>query len=113
MKKSKPVGFCLFCGKEVLETGLGFSCKDKNCNFILWKKNKFLEKIGKKMNRSLASSLLSEYGNKVSIGKIKSAKGNLVEALLSLVVESDKTLSYNLDFPAIKKVEDTKLDRWK
>lgn len=54
------IGICPKCGKPVYETPKAFSCSNKDCGFALWKENKFLEKIGTKMTKARAKSLLKD-----------------------------------------------------
>lgn len=47
--EKEVIGVCPKCGKNVLENDKSFYCKDyKNCNFFIWKKNKFFDAIGLK-----------------------------------------------------------------
>ena len=57
---AKPVGICPCCGKNVVEKQKAFFCENRECKFALWKENRFFEAIGKKMNKSVAQSLLKD-----------------------------------------------------
>ncbi len=48
------IGKCPFCGGDVIETAKAFGCTNRGCKFVLWKDNKFLEAIGKKMTKAVA-----------------------------------------------------------
>ena len=56
------IGKCPKCGKNVLENSKSFYCEDyKNCNFSIFKKNKYFEKIGlKKFTKKDMQKLLKD-----------------------------------------------------
>ncbi len=54
----KSLGKCPVCGADVVERPKSWSCSDRNCNFALWKNNRYFEAIGKHMNESVAKKLL-------------------------------------------------------
>lgn len=66
------VGKCPKCGSDVIEREKSFSCSNKECSFALWKDNKLLTSIGKKLNKSLARQILK--GEKFLLKDCKSAK---------------------------------------
>ena len=56
----EPVGVCPICGKPVYEGRKLFYCSDTDCNFCLWKSNRFLEGMNKKLTRDMAVDLLAD-----------------------------------------------------
>ena len=66
------VGKCPKCGSDVIERDKSFSCSNKDCKFVLWKDNKLLASIGKKLNKSIAKQILK--GEKILLRDCKSAK---------------------------------------
>ncbi len=47
--EKEVIGKCPKCGKDIVENEKSFYCEDyKNCNFSIWKKNKFFDSIGLK-----------------------------------------------------------------
>lgn len=54
----KIVGKCPKCGAEVVEKEKLFGCVNSDCNFALWKNDKFLASQGKKMTVTLARAFL-------------------------------------------------------
>jgi len=55
-------GKCPFCGKNVYEMTQSYTCEGKNidCNFTLWKDNKFLANMGKTLTPTAASQFLKQ-----------------------------------------------------
>lgn len=54
----KVVGKCLECGRDVIESKNVYKCSNNNCNFILFKKDKFLATFKKQLTNSIVSELL-------------------------------------------------------
>lgn len=54
------VGKCPKCGADVVEKEKLFGCVNRDCNFALWKNDKFLVSQGKKMTVTLARAFLSK-----------------------------------------------------
>ena len=66
------VGTCPKCGADVAEWDKSFSCSNKECKFVLWKDNKLLVSIGKKLNKNIAKQILK--GEKFLLKDCKSVK---------------------------------------
>lgn len=56
----KVIGKCPKCGADVVEKEKLFGCINRECNFALWKNDKFLASQGKKMTVTLARAFLSK-----------------------------------------------------
>ncbi|MCD8099893.1 MAG: DNA topoisomerase 3, partial [Oscillospiraceae bacterium] len=54
----KSLGKCPVCGADVVERPKSYACSNRQCNFALWKNNRYFEAIGKKMTESVAKRLL-------------------------------------------------------
>ncbi|MCD8368174.1 MAG: DNA topoisomerase 3 [Clostridiales bacterium] len=54
----KSLGKCPVCGADVVERPKSYACSNRQCNFALWKSNRYFEAIGKKMTESVAKRLL-------------------------------------------------------
>ncbi len=54
----KYLGKCPVCGSDVVERPKSYACSNRQCNFALWKSNRYFEAIGKKMTESVAKRLL-------------------------------------------------------
>ncbi|MCD8107047.1 MAG: DNA topoisomerase 3 [Oscillospiraceae bacterium] len=92
-----PVGDCPVCGKPVYESKTNFYCSDKSCRFALWKDNRYLAGMRKKVDRKMAEELLNN--GKTHIKDLYSEKkGTTFEADLCMVA-SDGRIVFNLVFP--------------
>ncbi len=54
----KSLGKCPVCGADVVERPKSYACSNRQCNFALWKSNRYFEAIGKRMSESVAKRLL-------------------------------------------------------
>ena len=92
-----PVGTCPCCGKHIFEKAKGFFCENKECRFALWKENHLLDSLSKKMNTSIAESLLKD--GKVRLKKCRSIKtGKTYDTTLVMTVNENQTVQFSLDF---------------
>ncbi|MCD7889675.1 MAG: DNA topoisomerase 3 [Oscillospiraceae bacterium] len=91
------VGDCPVCGKPVYESKTNFYCSDKSCRFALWKDNRYLAGMRKKVDRKMASELLNN--GRTHIKDLYSEKkGTTFEADLCMTA-SDGRIVFNLVFP--------------
>ena len=91
------IGSCPKCHKNILENDKSFYCEDyKNCNFSIWKKNKFFESLGlKHFSRSNMKDCLNK-GYFIAKG-LKSKNGKLYDAKLVMKV-TDKYVNWEMKF---------------
>ena len=57
-QKKESVGTCPVCGGLVYEGKKNFYCGNRECNFCLWKENKYLQSMEKDMDVRMAAELL-------------------------------------------------------
>lgn len=94
---AETIGACPCCGKNVGEKQKGFFCENRECKFVLWKDNRFLESLSKKMNKSVAENLLKD--GKVKLKKCRSVKtGNTYDTTLVMKVDENQNPQFSLDF---------------
>ena len=96
---AKVVGVCPECGNPVLETEKAFGCSNwKNgCRFTIWKNDKFIESMGKKVSVEMVELLLKN--GKVGFRGLVSKKGNKFSAYLRYVRDEERnTYSWKLEF---------------
>lgn len=76
-KSTESLGSCPRCGKPVYELPKGYSCSGyrDGCTFTIWKENKFLTALGKKLTKSMVKSFLSKGTAELSGIKKKSGDG--------------------------------------
>ena len=77
---TESLGKCPICGNDVIETERAFGCTNwKNgCKYTIWKDDKFINAIGKKVSKEMVQLLLKN--GKVGFRNIKSKKGTLYSA---------------------------------
>ena len=93
----EDIGICPCCGSHVVERQKGYSCENRQCNFILWKQNRFFEALGKKMTKQIAAKLLSE--GKASLKGCKSKKtGKTYDTTVVMTVDENQRAAFELNF---------------
>ena len=96
---AKVVGVCPECGNPVIETGKAFGCSNwKNgCRFTVWKNDKFIESMGKKVTPEMVELLLKN--GRVGFRGLVSKKGNKFSAYLHYIKDEERgTYSWKLEF---------------
>ena len=93
----EEIGICPCCGSHVVERQKGYFCENRQCNFILWKENRFFEALGKKMTKQIAAKLLSE--GKASLKGCKSKKtGKTYDTTVVMTVDENQRAAFELNF---------------
>ena len=95
------IGKCPVCGSEVYEGKINYYCSDRNCQFALWKSNRFLENMKKSMDKKMAVELLKNGRTHVK-GLYSKKKDSKFDADLVLGLEDGKA-RFSLEFPKKKK----------
>ena len=91
---TEPVGICPECGAPVVETARAFGCSawKKGCKFAIWKDDRFVTSLGKKVSYEMVKILL-EHG-KVGFRGCVSKRGNKFSAYF-YYEKDEKTKRYN------------------
>lgn len=91
---TESIGKCPVCGNDIIEGEKGFGCTNwKNgCKYTIWKNDKFIESMGKKVTKEMIKLLLKN--GKVGFRNLKSKKGTLFSAYLRYE-KDEKTGYYN------------------
>ena len=91
---TESIGKCPVCGNDIIEGEKGFGCNNwKNgCKYTIWKNDKFIESMGKKVTKEMVKLLLKN--GKVGFRNLKSKKGTLFSAYLRYE-KDEKTGYYN------------------
>lgn len=93
----EEIGTCPCCGQHVVERQKGYSCENRQCNFVLWKENRFFEAIGKKMTKQIAVKLLSD--GKAALKGCKSKKtGKTYDTTVVMTVDENQRAVFELNF---------------
>lgn len=96
------VGQCPVCGGHVVEREKGFFCNNMDCNFALWKNNRFFQAIGKEMTRGVADDLVN--GGTVKLSDCKSKRtGNKFSCYVDLTTDDDGKAHFEIRFPQRKR----------
>ena len=96
----EEIGKCPVCGNSIIEGEKGYGCFNwKNgCKYTIWKNDKFIESLGKKVTKEMVQLLLKN--GKVGFRNLKSKKGTLFSAYLRYE-KDEKTGYYNWKFEFI------------
>ncbi len=96
---AKVVGVCPECGNPVIETEKAFGCSNwrNGCRFTVWKNDKFIESMGKKVTPEMVELLLKN--GRVGFRGLVSKKGNKFSAYLHYIKDEDRgTYSWKFEF---------------
>jgi len=93
---AESIGICPRCGNTVAERKLSYCCMANNCDFVLWKENKFMQSIGLSFTKKVAVALVS--GGGYAAKNLTSKKtGNKYSAKITLTENGGKYPSYNME----------------
>lgn len=96
---AESLGKCPICGNDIVESEKAFGCVNwKNgCKYTIWKDDKFIEALGKKVTRQVVELLLKN--GRVGFRNIKSKKGTMYSAYLKYI-KDEKTgyLKWKMEF---------------
>ena len=95
------IGKCPVCGCDVFEGKQNFYCSNRQCDFALWKENRFLGSMEKKLDKKMARELLDKACTHVN-GLYSKKKDMKFDADLLLTLEDGKP-RFHLEFPKKKK----------
>ena len=56
----EQIGVCPVCGSPVYESKRNFFCGSRECAFALWKENRYLSGMKKRMDKKMAAELLKD-----------------------------------------------------
>lgn len=95
------IGKCPVCGCDVFEGKQYFYCSNRQCDFALWKENRFLGSMEKNLDKKMARELLDKACTHVK-GLYSKKKDMKFDADLLLTLEDGKP-RFHLEFPKKKK----------
>ena len=96
----EQIGVCPVCGSPVYERKRNFFCGSRECAFALWKENRYLSGMKKRMDKKMAAELLKD-GRTYVPDLYSQKKGRTFAAYLCLDTEEGKA-SFRLEFPKKK-----------
>ena len=94
------IGQCPVCGSDIFEGKRNFYCSNRQCDFALWKDNRFLEGMEKKLDKKMAKELLDKACTHVK-GLYSKKKDARFDADLLMTLENGKP-KFHLEFPKRK-----------
>lgn len=98
-RSTDSIGTCPVCGSLMFESQKNFYCSDKDCNFALWKENRYLESMRTKIDKRMAAELLKN-GRVFCRNLYSEKKKKTFEAELVLQIK-DGSANFGLEFPKI------------
>lgn len=103
-EKAAVIGTCPRCGGTVSECKIGYACEKKDCNFVLWKDNKFMKSIGLSFTKAVAAALVAK-GFYTAKNLVSAKTGNKYSAKILLIENGGKYPGYDMEFINDKKKE--------
>lgn len=96
--KAEVIGKCPDCGKDIVETGKAYSCSGykEGCKFAIWKDDKFLNSMGKKMTKTIAKALVKN--QMYPFKDLKSTRTGKVFSADVVLVKKGASWGYDLRF---------------
>lgn len=92
----ESLGKCPVCGSPVYEGTKNFYCADKNCRFVLWKQNHYLDRMRTSLDTRMARDLLEN--GRAHVKDLYSVKKDKYFAADLLMRWEDGMAKYSLDF---------------
>ena len=97
VSKSDTIGICPRCGGAVVERKQSYSCAERDCDFALWKENKFMQSIGLSFTRKVAEALINK-GSYLAKNLVSKKTGKKYAARIRLVENGGKYPGYDMEF---------------
>ncbi len=95
--KSESIGTCPVCGGDVIDKTKAYFCSNRDCRFALWKDNRYLDAIGKRMTMQMAKDLLST--GRSNMKKCRSKKsGKTFDATLIMETNDRGQAEFHMEF---------------
>ena len=95
-EKKEAIGVCPVCGSPIYEGKKNFYCSSKECSFALWKENRYLESMKKRIDLQSASQLLEN--GRCSMRNLYSAKKDKYFDADLLMKVKDGRAEFSLEF---------------
>ena len=92
----ETVGICPRCGKNVIITQKAYSCESRNCEFVIWKNNRFFESSRKKLTKEIVEALLKD--GKVAVSGLYSPKSRRNYDAVVCLDDTGEYVNFKLKF---------------
>ncbi len=93
----ESLGKCPVCGSPVYEGTKNFYCSDRNCRFVLWKQNRYLERMRTSLDARMVRELLGN--GRTHVEDLYSVKKGRYFAADLLMEWRDEKVSFSLEYP--------------
>lgn len=101
-EEKEVIGKCPRCGKKVYEGKLNYYCESgRECNFCLWKEDKFFKSKKKSLTKIAAKEILNKGRAKIT-GLLSEKTGKTYDAYISLE-DTGTYINYKMEFINKKK----------
>ncbi|MDL2252773.1 DNA topoisomerase 3 [Ruminococcaceae bacterium OttesenSCG-928-I18] len=96
-QEKEIIGLCPRCGNPVVEGKKNFYCQNRDCQFAMWKDDRFFVSKKKNLKKNIAAALLKD--GKITVKGLYSEKsGKTYDATVLLADTGDKYVNYRLEF---------------
>lgn len=97
-RSREVIGACPRCGSDVVEGKKNFYCASRECQFSMWKDDRFFTSKRKELTKPMAAALLKNGRIKVK-GLFSEKKGVLYDAFVALSDTGGKYVNYRIELP--------------
>jgi len=94
----ESIGVCPRCAGNVLESKKNFHCENRDCQFVMWKADRFFTSRKKELTKPIAAELLKS-GKAKMAGLYSEKKNKNFDAVILLADTGGKYVNYRFDFP--------------
>jgi len=95
----ESIGACPRCGKNVLESKKNFHCENRDCQFVMWKTDRFFTSRKKELTKAIAAELLKT-GKAAVKGMYSEKKAKTFDAVILLADTGGKYVNYRFEINA-------------
>ena len=97
-QQREVIGKCPRCGSDVVEGKKNFYCTNRECQFSMWKDDRFFTSKHKELTKPMAAALLKNGRIKMK-GLFSEKKGVLYDAVVVLADTGEKYVNYKIELP--------------
>lgn len=102
-QEKEIIGTCPRCGTPVFEGKKNFYCSSRECEFTMWKNDRFFESRKKALTKPVAAALLKDGKAKVK-GMYSEKSGKSFDAVILLADTGEKYVNYRFEQKGTKEV---------
>jgi len=95
----ESIGVCPRCGGNVLESKKNFHCENRDCQFVMWKSDRFFTSRKKELTKQVAAELLKN-GKAAVKGMYSEKKDKTFDTVILLADTGGKYVNYRFEINA-------------